>query len=251
MLVRWFMVNILPWNDRCSTLFVDEFHIILFTLTLTLRVPIDRMFCQEPALALCTKAPQCGRASVALEVRPLLQKDRPTSQFNVTIFQYSMTPDQLTVSSFTSEPDNLTELFNNTALPGLHDSRRTQGGFLVAGALLQGFIPTPINSNRPLTSWVWKQGEAISKKDEKGYVVNYWLCRECFESKLQHPQKHWLKAAAPTSTPQRHLIKYHNFDENGVKTAPRGQKRAHNDIRDLMDDQEQATKCYPNNDFKH
>jgi hypothetical protein len=129
-------------------------------------------------------------------------------------------------------------MLNNTTLPGSHDSRRTQGGFLVARAHLQGFVPIPNNSNRPLTSWVCKQGEAISKKDENGNAVNYWLCRKCFESKVRHSQQHWLKAAAPASTPQRHLIKYHHFDENGVKMAPRSQKRAHSDIRDLVDNQE-------------
>lgn len=153
-----------------------------------------------------------------------------------------MALDQLTASSLTSELSNLTEIFNDSQLPGTHNSRRTEGGFLVTGPRLQGFVPTPINSNRPRTSWVWKEGEPISKKDEDGVVNNYWLCRACFESKVVTPQRHWLKPAAPTSTPSKHLQKYHHFDEYGVKMLPRGQKRAHSDIRDLLDEQEQSNK---------
>ena len=153
-----------------------------------------------------------------------------------------MTLDQLTASSFTSELSNLSKIFNESQSPETHNSRRTEGGFLVTGPRLQGFVPTPINSNRPRTSWVWKEGEPISKKDEDGVVNNYWLCKACFESKVVTPQRHWLKPAAPTSTPSKHLQKYHHFDEYGVKMLPRGQKRAHSDIRDLLDEQEQSNK---------
>lgn len=81
-----------------------------------------------------------------------------TLPFYLTINQCHMDDDMITEPSLATEPDNLTETFHGSTLSGSHDSRRTQEGFLVTGARLSGFIPTPIDTKRPLHSWTWKQG---------------------------------------------------------------------------------------------
>jgi hypothetical protein len=146
-----------------------------------------------------------------------------------------------TDSSLTTEPDNLTLLHQQSGLPTNHTSRRTQGGFLVGGPRLLNFIPTPVDIKRPLHSWVWKEGHAITRLSPNGVSENFWLCERCYNSPTNCPEKQYLKPAAPTNLTQRHLSKHHGFNLDGTR-AMGSRKRPHNDIRGLFDEQEQATK---------
>lgn len=49
----------------------------------------------------------------------------------------------------------------------------------------------------PMFSRRLDAGYAVGKKDEKS-VNNYWLCHECYHAPVHHPEKLWLKPAAPT-----------------------------------------------------
>jgi hypothetical protein len=48
------------------------------------------------------------------------------------------------ISSLTDEPSNLTEIFYNSTLPGLHNSRRTCTNFLVRADKLPNYVLIPI-----------------------------------------------------------------------------------------------------------
>lgn len=158
-----------------------------------------------------------------------------------------MASDLLTESLLTIEPHNVTLTHQHSDLLTDHQrlqSRRSQGGFLVGGSRLAGFVPTPIDSKRALHSWIWKEGHPISRKDDKGILNNFWLCDRCYHAPIHHPEKLYLKLASPTTVAQRHLAKHHGFNMDGTKasTCISGRKRPNNDIRSLLDEQEIANK---------
>ena len=102
--------------------------------------------------------------------------------------------------------DNLTELHREFGLPSLHARSRAKSGFLVDSNRLRGYKPTPPGKH-PLTSWVWKHGEPITRVfDGKAF----WLCRLCYEK--PHLQGLVLKSAKSTNRPADHLCdpRYHN-----------------------------------------
>lgn len=55
-----------------------------------------------------------------------------------------MHSEDLTVTSLTTEPDNLTALHQLSGLTTTHDSRRTAGGFLVRADRLPNCVPYPV-----------------------------------------------------------------------------------------------------------
>jgi hypothetical protein len=68
-----------------------------------------------------------------------------------------MARDGCTDSALTTEPDNLTELYQLSGLPTEHSSRRTESGFVVRVSRLPGCIALPARKT-PHRSWIWDYG---------------------------------------------------------------------------------------------
>lgn len=124
-----------------------------------------------------------------------------------------MNLDALTCPSLDDEDDGLTQIHAESGIPIPHLSRHTEGGFLVTRPRLVDFVPTPIDYKQPLSSWVWKQGHPVSRKDATGEPVKYWLCHDCYHKEPAMRESKWLFYAAPTTTPIRHLVKHHHFNK--------------------------------------
>jgi hypothetical protein len=150
------------------------------------------------------------------------------------------------VASFTdlssiTNLDNLIWLHQQSGLLTDHTSCHTRGGFLVGGPRLLNFIPTPVEDKRPLHSWVWKEGQPITKLSLNGTSENFWLRERCYKSLINCPEKQYLKLAALTNLAQSHLVK-HCGSTLGDTRIIRSRKRPHSDIHGLFDEQEQATR---------
>lgn len=87
-----------------------------------------------------------------------------SSPFHLTINICTMVLDQVTVSSFTATPDNLTQIHAESDLQTVHISRHTHCGFLIKESRLPKCIPLPANkvSRR---SWVWEHGILSTNSD--------------------------------------------------------------------------------------
>lgn len=132
--------------------------------------------------------------------------------------------------------DNLTELHREFGVPSLHEISRTKSGFLVDSTRLRGYKPTPPGKH-PLTSWVWKHGEPVTRvSDGKAF----WLCRLCYE------KSRWqglvLKSAKSTNRPADHLCdpRYHNFNRDGSIKETKKRKREDEQDSVLQQVQRQA-----------
>ena len=120
-----------------------------------------------------------------------------------------MDTDDITISTLTSE-DALTGIHAQSDLPFEHTSRRTKSGFLVDGPLLQPYIPTQAGQ-KAFDSWIYKHGEGITRRNDGQRL---WLCRLCYERK---PLILMLKPALPTTTPIRHLVREHGYNDDGTR----------------------------------
>ncbi|KAM0708104.1 hypothetical protein Q7P35_004753 [Cladosporium inversicolor] len=76
-----------------------------------------------------------------------------------------MDNDNLTISSLTTEPDNLIELYRLSGLPTTHDSRRLESGFLIRADRLPNCVPLP-GSKIERRSWIWLHVEALGRADK-------------------------------------------------------------------------------------
>jgi hypothetical protein len=98
---------------------------------------------------------------------------------------------QLTISSLTSEPDDLTFIHAQSDLPTIHETHRTQEGFLIEPSRLPNCVPLPA-TNKGQRSWVWDHGIAIGKANEDQQIQRYWLCKICYNGTVIHPLTHYL-----------------------------------------------------------
>lgn len=153
-----------------------------------------------------------------------------------------MASEELTISSLTSEPDDLTDLLQQTPLQIAHVSRHTKSGFLVKEDRLPGCVPSPIGQT-PLHSWIWHHGHAISCRNDARQWTRYWLCQYCYDKMVLHPTERattksaFMIPAAPTSRPAIHLQSKHNLDATGPLATP-SKKRKHGTIKEAITKQQ-------------
>lgn len=76
-----------------------------------------------------------------------------TFVFSPSINRCNMDFEDVTVSSFTTEPENLTEIHQSSGLPIEHHSRRTEAGFVIKASRLPNCVPLPA-CKIPPRSWV-------------------------------------------------------------------------------------------------
>ena len=78
-----------------------------------------------------------------IETRPCGFKQVLTLLFDLTTNQRTMDDDNLTISSLTTELDNLIELHRLSRLPITHDLRQLKSGFLIRADRLPNYVPLP------------------------------------------------------------------------------------------------------------
>jgi hypothetical protein len=144
-----------------------------------------------------------------------------------------MAPTDITISSLTSEPDDLTLLHAESGLPTAHQMRRTTEGFLIEASRLPSCIPLPA-SKKPPRSWVWDQGIALGKAID-GDIYRHWLCKICYNNgAVRHPLAHYLLLASDNTTKViNHLEQRHGFDRKGKQRSPTAKKRKKNDLQEV------------------
>jgi hypothetical protein len=133
-----------------------------------------------------------------------------------------MNSDAFSVSSLTTEPENLTALLLESGLQLEHENRRTNLGLVIRETNLPGFVPTP-PSKRPTTSWVWLHGHAVSFKDSSNNLTAQWLCRSCYTKTLAAKPtakisltSDFVYPANPTNVPMRHMESKHGYLSDGT-----------------------------------
>jgi hypothetical protein len=146
----------------------------------------------------------------------------------------------LTVSSLTTEPDNLTALHQNSGLQTTHESRRTETGFLIREDRLPRCVTLPA-SNIPTRSWIWDQGVLLGYRDKHNEILRHWLCRTCYDSQVPYPLSTYLKNVEKnTNKALDHLQLVHGYDRKGVKQHQRMSKKAKQKRLDSWTEQSNA-----------
>jgi hypothetical protein len=125
-----------------------------------------------------------------------------------------MDQSDVTISSLTSEPDDLTLVHAQSGLPTTHKTRRTQEGFLIDQKRHPGCTPLPA-SKHPATSWVWDQGIALGSPDKNGEIQRHWLCKICYFGGVHHPKSYYLIKAGDTTTKVITHLEKHGFNRKG------------------------------------
>ena len=139
-----------------------------------------------------------------------------------------MDPSDVTISSLTSEPEDLTVMHTQSGLPTKHTIRRTTDGFLIEANRLPYCIPLPA-SIKPSRSWVWDHGIALGRA-HSGEIIRHWLCKTCYNGTIRHPLTHYLLPAAENTTKAiNHLQQRHGFDRQGNTVV---KKRKRHDLSD-------------------
>jgi hypothetical protein len=160
-----------------------------------------------------------------------------------------MASDAGTVTSLTTEPENLTELLLESGLELEHENRRTNHGLVVREANLPGFIPTP-PTKRPTTSWVWRHGHAISKRVSPQKLSPKWLCKICYTKAVERKsdikitsESDFMFPANPTSVPIRHMESEHQYQSDGtLPSEPRKKHKGKRTITEAFNAIETANK---------
>jgi hypothetical protein len=148
-----------------------------------------------------------------------------SSPFYLTTNHASIDLELLTVSSLTTEPDNLTALYQNSGLQTTHESRRTDTGFLIREDRLPRCVTLP-TSNIPTRSWIWDQGVLLGYRDKHNEILRYWLCRTCYDSQVPHPLLTYLKNVEKnTNKALDHLQLVYGYDRKGVKQRTKMSKK--------------------------
>jgi hypothetical protein len=165
-----------------------------------------------------------------------------SSPFNLIINHTSMDDDQHTVSALSTEHDDITAIFPQTGLPGTHDSRSTDEGFVVKRNRLPNCVSTPI-LRKALFSWVWDHGHPISRIDSQGDYIRHWLCKICYVERVVvpngvvTPSDKFMIPCASTTRPARHMKK-HGYNEDGSVFTEPSSKRKNVTITDLINKQQ-------------
>jgi hypothetical protein len=130
-----------------------------------------------------------------------------------------MASEDCTVSSLTSELDNLTELHQLSGLLTTHHSRRTEDGFLIRGDRLPNCVPLPA-SKKGSRSWIWDHGHLIGVIKNNSKVLRHWLCKSCYDSNVHHPLPRMLLNTEKNTNPAiNHLVRFHSYDRAGTKIS--------------------------------
>ena len=133
----------------------------------------------------------------------------------------------ITNSSLTSEPEDLTVIHAQSGLPTAHDSRHTDAGFWIDLKRLPNCVVLP-TAKKPRGSWIWEHGYGLGVQKD-GDILRYWLCKSCYNGSVPLPRTSYLiKSERNTTKVIDHLEKSHGFDREG-KTRPT-KKRKHNDL---------------------
>jgi hypothetical protein len=145
-----------------------------------------------------------------------------------------MNSDAFSVSSLTTEPENLTALLLESSLRLEHENRRTNLGLVIRETNLLGFVPTP-PSKRPTTSWVWLYGHVVSFKDSSNNLTTQWLYRSCYTKTLAAKPTAKISLASdfvypanPTNVPMRYIESKHGYLSDGtlpIEVHKRSKKR--------------------------
>ena len=131
----------------------------------------------------------------------------------------------ITISSLTSEPEDLTVIHAQSGLPTEHQSRRTPGGFLIRGDRLPNCIPLPGNK-KLLRSWIWQYGESVGYIDNNKDVTKQWVCLICYNKTPTPSQSTMMIPTDKTTTKViDHLEDLHQFDRLSNKLLPDESKK--------------------------
>jgi hypothetical protein len=134
-----------------------------------------------------------------------------------------MDPCDITTSSLTSEPDDLTFIHTQSNLPTVHESCRTKDRFLIEQSKLPGCVPLPA-SKYPSTSWVWEQGIALGAPDKNKDIQRHWLCKTCYFGGVSHLRAFYLIKAESSTTKVINHLQGHDFDRKGAKLPAKKRK---------------------------
>ena len=77
----------------------------------------------------------------------------------------------ITISSLTSELEDLTVIYAQSGLPTEHDSRHTDNGFWIDLKRLTNYVPLPV-TKKPRGSWVWDYGHGLGVY-KNGDIIRY------------------------------------------------------------------------------
>jgi hypothetical protein len=143
-----------------------------------------------------------------------------------------------TVSSLTTELDNLTELHQISGLPTEHYSRRTPSGFLIQADRLPKCIPLPALKKQP-RSWVWDHGVVLDYVNDKKEVTKQWLYKICYNKDPPPILSTYMIAADKTTTKAiDYLEEYHQFDRLRNKTLGDASKKRKREFFNAWSDQQ-------------
>jgi len=150
-----------------------------------------------------------------------------------------------TESSFTLEPNNMTEIHRDSNLEIMHNSRRTDSGFLIEEHRLPNCVPL-VAPKIPRTSWVWKHGIHLGRVKGSAEPISHWLCLRCYEKPAQdRPQLKDYLIRSNTSTNRiiDHMEQRHGYLRNGLATgSPTTKKRKLNTIEGSWQRQQSLAK---------
>jgi hypothetical protein len=125
--------------------------------------------------------------------------------------------EESTVSSLTTEPDDLTALHDLSGLQTAHYSRSTEGGFIIRASRLPNCVPLPA-SKIPPRSWIWDHGIALGLLNNKKELLKYWLCKICYHKDVPPVLSTYMINTETTTTKViNHLEALHQFDRLGNK----------------------------------
>jgi hypothetical protein len=136
-----------------------------------------------------------------------------------------MASEDCTDSSLTSEPSNLTEIHHLSSLVTVHETRRTETGFIIRANRLPNCVPLPALKT-PSRSWIWDHGVALGHINDQHEVLEHWLCKTCYDSDVRHLLPTYLLCTKKTTTKViDHLESLHQFDRSGNKLQPEVSKK--------------------------
>ncbi|KAG9765707.1 hypothetical protein KCU73_g314, partial [Aureobasidium melanogenum] len=141
-----------------------------------------------------------------------------TTQLSTTAISGSQStyqPSQSDSDDLSSVRQDLTTLFDESNLTGVHFSRTTQTGCRLDDRRLSQFLPTP-PSKLTKDSWIWLHGERVSAKADPS--IRYFLCRQCFEARPSIVR--FYDVSNQTSGALKHLEQKHNLTKAGLKVVP-------------------------------
>lgn len=143
----------------------------------------------------------------------------------------------ITISSLTSEPEDLTVIHAQSGLPTEHNSRHTDDGFWIDPKRLPNCVPLPV-TKKPRASWVWDQGHAIGVQKDRD-VTRFWLCKKCYNAGTEPRSSYLIRAPGGTTKVIDHLEKSYSFDREGNQKGT-AKRRKPNDLQHVWSRQQRV-----------